>query len=52
VLSFLGGGNKFSHSEIFLGLKKTALINSDESILRRMMKSFAAARYKVTEKLF
>jgi len=51
-MRFLGGGNMFSHSEIFLGLKNPALIISDESILWRMMKSFTAVRYKVTEKLF
>lgn len=46
VMRFLSRGNKFSHSEIFLDLKNPALINSDESILGRMMKSFVASRYK------
>lgn len=46
-MSFLGRGNNFSHSEIFLGLKNPALINSDENILWRMMKSYAVVRYKI-----
>jgi len=47
-----GGGNKFSHSEIFLGLKIPARKNKNESILGLMMKCFRTVRYKVTEKIF